>query len=155
MSDPIVSPLQEEQLMEIGEMTTESIASKPIVWDVSPNGRFGTSGQGELASPYGFEETVARLIALSGQDPTRLSDHYKVSVEFVGALNGEVFTLYDYKCSEELHIGGRSGLDVAGLNSELVRLLATVDPVPFTAKHYYEGKGTYRWPCEAQKRHAL
>jgi hypothetical protein len=46
-----------------------------------------------LDSPWSFEETVARLITLSRQNPTKSTDQYKVSVEFQGTYRGALFTL--------------------------------------------------------------
>lgn len=102
----------------------------------------GTSLQGYLDSPYGFEETVARLKALSGQDPTEGGDGYKVSVEFVGQFNGQPFTLYDYKGDNEIHIGGRDKRFVPALQKALVAAMASVVPAAYTATlHYDETEG--------------
>jgi hypothetical protein len=106
----------------------------------------GTSFRGMLSTPWSFEETVARLKALSGQDPTAQTDEYKVSVEFEGTFRGDTFTLYDYKGDNALHIGGTSDLDVAALQAALVPELWTVTPAPYTATIHYAERGTHGWP---------
>jgi len=101
----------------------------------------GTSLRGYFEPPYTFEETVARLVALSGQSPADRSDGYKTSVEFVGHFKGQVFTLYDYKGDRSLHVGGTSALDVDGLRQALIVELATIAPVAYSAIEYYECAG--------------
>lgn len=103
----------------------------------------GTSLVGYLDNlPWSFEESVARLKSYSGQDPTEATDGYKVSVEFYGTFNGEPFSIYDYKCDKELHIGGR-GVNVGQLKEMLRYALDNCDPEPYVAKMYYdEGFGT-------------
>jgi hypothetical protein len=97
-------------------------------------------------SPWGFEETVARLVALSGQ-PATSSDQYKTSVEFRGAFDGEYFALYDYKSDREIHIGGTNALDVAGLQAALATALATVRPMPYQAQEFYDDASPgHQWP---------
>jgi hypothetical protein len=116
-----------------------------IMWDAHASIN-GTSLRGYLRTPWSFEETVARLVTLSGQDPTARTDGYKVSVEFTGLFGGDVFTLYDYKGGGCLHVGGRS-LDVKALETELVSLLRTVEPTPYSATiNYDESAGaTHGW----------
>ena len=114
-----------------------------------PEPRGGTSFSGAyLQTPWSFAETVARLIALSGQDPTQFTDEYKVSVEFGGTFDGQVFTLYDYKGDDTLHVGALDGrLDVAGLNAYLIDALTAVQPSPFTALiQYDDDRRRYGWP---------
>ncbi len=119
---------------------------KQIEWtDVDVN---GTSLRGYLATGWSFEELVARLVALSGQDPTlHTTDGYKVSVEFTGRFDGQVFTLYDYKEDNEIHIGGHPSLDTVRLGEALVQALTTVVPSPYEARYHYEGSGrrTHGW----------
>lgn len=118
----------------------------PVEW--GPFDINGTSLRGYLmgatwtregvAWPWSFEETVARLIALSGQDPTLRTDEYKVSVEFVGRLGGDVFTLYDYKGDGAIHVGGAS-VSARALAEALLPLLRAVDPIPYRARMHYDG----------------
>jgi len=99
----------------------------------------GTSLVGYFCDdPKVFEETVAKLITLSGQDPTERSDGYKTSVEFVGTYKGEAFTLYDYKGDHRLHIGGRGDLNLRAFILTLQDELKNVVPTPYTAKQYYD-----------------
>ena len=112
-----------------------------IEWDSSIN-IFDTHLIGYLNAPWSFEETVSRLITLSGQ-AAKSCDCYKVSVEFVGMFNGKVFTLYDYKCDRTLHIGGTSADHVPALRQALTRRLRRVAPTPYSAREYYKGKRTY------------
>ena len=98
----------------------------------------GTSLQGYLQMPWGFEETVARVLALTGQSAQEQGDGYKLSVEFRGVLDGQVFTLYDYKGDRELHIGGRTGLQVSRLNETVVGVLKAVTPQPYQATEHYD-----------------
>lgn len=115
-----------------------------LLWDETLD-TCGTSLRGYLVSPYPFEETVARLYALTEQRPASV-DMEKVSVEFVGQWQGAVFTLYDYKEDRELHIGGHSGLDVAGAQSAVLAALAAVTPRPYQAAEYYDACQGHRWP---------
>ena len=100
----------------------------------------GTSLHGMFEPlPFSFEETVARLITLSGQAPeTMNTDAYKVSVEFTGTFNGHTFTLYDYKGDRALHIGGRDGLPVKALILWLTEALQGVQPTDYTATEHYD-----------------
>ena len=112
-----------------------------IEWD-SSIAIVGTHLVGYYIAQWSFEETVARLITLSGQ-AAKSGDQYKVSVKFVGRFNGDVFTLYDYKCDRTLHIGGTRVDHVAALRQALTRRLRRVAPTPYRAREYYEGKRTY------------
>lgn len=94
-----------------------------------------------------FEETIARLRTLSGQDPTKIADGYKTSVEFGGTFGDEPFFLYDYKADREIHIGGSDRLDVAGLHAALVDALRTAVPTPYEAREAYDGNRTHGWPA--------
>lgn len=104
----------------------------------------GTSLRGYLDNvPLPFTSIVARLKTLSGQEPAEGGDAYKVSVEFKGTFNGHVFTLYDYKGDDTIHIGGHGGLDVDGLKSELAERLRVTQPSPYEARRHYDGsRGT-------------
>lgn len=101
---------------------------------------------GYMTSPWTFQETVARLITLSGQDPTKQTDQYKTSVEFYGYFKGKFFTLYDYKNDDMIHVGGHGDLNVNELSSELVRELKGAPPTPYRARYWYEGGGQcHQW----------
>lgn len=104
-----------------------------------------------IDSPFSFEETVARLITLSGQDPTATTDQHKVSVEFTGLFNGHKFTLYDYKEDREIHIGGNERLDVKGLIQELLVSLNSVEPSTYWAPEYYDQEQGHGWPNDGVK----
>lgn len=101
--------------------------------------------RGYYHSPWGFEETVARIAAASGQ-PVKSFDQYKSSVDFAGVFKGERFTLYDYKEGCEIHIGGSDALDLAGLIAELTPALSVVEPQPYEAEEYYEERRGHGWP---------
>lgn len=121
------------------------MANNRIDWTLNFGGGTGFSGT-YLATPWSFAETVARL---SGQDPTAFTDGYKVSVEFSGRFDGQVFTLYDYKGDAEIHIGAavNGRLDAPGLAAYLARALAAVEPKPFTATvNYDDDVRQYGWP---------
>lgn len=90
------------------------------------------------AAGWAFEETVARLLAASEQDAMAAGDGYKVSVEFTGRFNGQVFSLYDYKGGGQVHIGGHDALDVRGLVAALDAALAAVEPKPYRATVHYD-----------------
>lgn len=100
----------------------------------------GTARYGIFTSKYSFEETIARLVTLSGQTPFENIDD-KVWFEFVGQFNGVTFTVYDYCGDEFIHVGGEvmikagdRSLDYLAFIPELERLLDTVEPTPFRAK---------------------
>lgn len=115
-------------------------------WNSEGIETMGTSLQGYLTPvPWTFEETVARLVTLTGQK-AQSSDRYKISVEFIGTFHGRPFTLYDYKSGGNIHIGGDHNLDVAGLRDELIEALGQVQPTPYEARLYYESRGSHRWP---------
>ena len=72
----------------------------------------GTSLQGVMPPDVTFED----LLDIFGE-PTNTYQGHKVRVEWRGTVNGRVFTIYDYKCTEILlesltgeywHIGGCS-----------------------------------------------
>ena len=117
-----------------------------IDWNVCSRG--GTSFREYLTSPFSFEETIGRLITVSGQDPTFQTDECKVSVEFIGRFEDHIFTLYDYKGDHELHIGGTDALNVAKLHTALIAALRGVTPSPYTAiVRYDELDGqSHGWP---------
>jgi hypothetical protein len=98
--------------------------------------------RGYFCSPWRFTETVARLIAASGQ-PAKSMDEYKTSVNFRGAFKGSYFSLYDYKEDREIHIGGDNTLDVEGLQAALIEALAAVAPVTYEAQEYYDRKRSH------------
>lgn len=112
----------------------------------------GTSLQGIYKSPWSFEETVARLVALTGQNPTGGSDEYKVSICFAGTFgNGsggaDVFTLYDYKEDRQIHVGGNHGrINVQELAAILTEDLSKVEPTPYKAEEFYDCKTGHQWP---------
>lgn len=115
-----------------------------LVW--STDFADGTSLRGYFTLPgCTFQETVARLITLSGQNPSELSDRDKVSVEFGGTFDGRPFTLYDYKEGRALHIGGKDGLDVNGLIAHLRTALVDVAPTPYEAREYYDARLGHSW----------
>ena len=102
-----------------------------------PNASFGGTGfKAYLATPWSFEETIARLLG-AGFERLDVDGDGKVSIEFIGSFGGQTFTLYDYKGDRALHIGW-DGLDVDGLNAALVALLMTATPVPYTATERYD-----------------
>jgi hypothetical protein len=103
----------------------------------------GTSLRGYLDNtPYRFEELVARLRGASSQDPTTHTDGYKTSVEFVGAFNGQPFSLYDYKGDMTVHIGGTDRLNVEALKAALLDAVNAAEPVAYEATlHYDELRG--------------
>lgn len=112
----------------------------------------GTSLQGE-ATPAdlgcaSFEELVAKLATLTGQDPAALADGYKTSVEFVGTFRGAVFTLYDWKGERGgLHIGGHPEFPVEECQRTLRAALAVVEPTPYRASADYDGGLiAHSWP---------
>lgn len=119
--------------------------TKQLTWGIDDEQFYAiTYLRGYLESPFSFEETVARLITLSGQDPT--ADGYKVSVEFVGMFGGQPFTLYDYKEDRKIHIGGNDKLDVEGLAQELLVKLSSVEPTPYRVKEYYDQEQGHGFP---------
>jgi hypothetical protein len=116
-----------------------------ISWTIGP---FESSWlRAYYESPWSFEETVARLITASGQ-PARSDDDYKTSVSFEGTYYGRRFTLYDYKESRNIHIGGNNELNVTGLVAALNRELAAVEPTPYEAKEYYDERISHSFPVQ-------
>lgn len=93
----------------------------------------GHSLRGYLDTPWSFEETVARLAALSDQEPALATVDGKVSVQFHGTFHGCTFSLYDYKQDYRLHIGGTDALDTVALAAALRAALETVRPRSYDA----------------------
>ena len=94
--------------------------------------------------PYSFEETVARLITVSGQNP--IINGYKCSFDFHGTYEGKVFTLYDYKGDYRIHIGGKRGLNLEGLKQFLAEEIADSEPTPYEAVADYHPGIRHQWP---------
>jgi hypothetical protein len=87
-----------------------------------------------------FEEVIARLYTLTKNNYNMFDegDKYKTSFLIIGTFQGEVFTLYDYKADNNVHIGGNSNLNVNDLTIELVKLIEITQPTNFTAEYYYD-----------------
>jgi hypothetical protein len=89
---------------------------KVTMGDVS---RDGTGLQGYLPEGTRYEDVVR----VFGKPQLGASPDGKIKVEWVGRINGIVFTIYDYKsrldpeCNTDWHIGGK-----IKLTSELVNL---------------------------------
>lgn len=98
--------------------------------------------------PYGsqisdFNETVAKLNRIGNDNNINIfdnqySDGYKESFSLTGLYKEEVFTLYDYKADQCIHIGGNDNLDIKNLISELNELLKNTNPLEYTAKYHYD-----------------
>lgn len=87
-----------------------------LVWDASQS-IGGTSLRGYLTGK--FPEMNTKLQAMSGQTGECDIDG-KVTIEFVGSINGETFTVYDYKGEREpLHISGHPTLNLKALGIAL------------------------------------
>lgn len=123
-------------------MDHHTISTPNLTWDAHVDAG-GTSLRGHFMPAGGwlFEELVARLITASGQDAVAAADGHKTSVEFSGTYCGHVFTLYDYKRDDELNIGGRLGLDVAGLVAELAWVVSIAHPTSYHAPYPAEYGG--------------
>lgn len=130
------------------------MSEEKIAWNAE-RPSMGTCLSGYLTTPWSFEETVARLKALSGCEPSALSDGYKCSVEFIGSFRGETFTLYDYKEDRQLNVGSRFNIMdkpvevsfVQKLNDQLLMELERVQPVAYEAVMHYTGSNhKHRWP---------
>ena len=108
----------------------------------------GTYLRDYLVTRYSFRETVARLYELVPYDIFENSDKKKRSFKITGMFQGQIFTLYDYKCDREIHIGGHDKLNVEALNDKLLALLKTCKPKDFVAKYYYRNYKdiTYSYP---------
>lgn len=120
---------------------------------------FGTSFKGYLATPYAFEETVARLYSLANYDIFSGCDH-KSSFQISCKFRGNVFTLYDYKEDSLVHIGGHDDLDVELLIINFLLVLQLTKPKEYVTKlKYYDDRHrTYLWrasvdPCEHTSKH--
>lgn len=83
--------------------------------------------RGEFTSPYGFDETVARLIAVSGQPDTEDGGN-NIYVEFMGHFNDKFFRVYAWLDNPVFKIEGALGLDVRALTYRLSVAVATVWP---------------------------
>lgn len=90
-----------------------------------------------------FQEIVARLYGASNQKIFDNSDEYKTSFEIRGIHNGNIFTLYDYKCDYQIHIGGHDDLDIFDLKKDLTTLILNTEPKSYVAKLYYDCEGVY------------
>lgn len=90
-----------------------------------------------------FQEIVARLYAISNQKIFENSDEYKTSFEISGLYEGNIFTLYDYKCDFKIHIGGHDNLDIFDLKKDLTTLILNTEPKPYVAKLYYDRDDVY------------
>lgn len=101
----------------------------------------GTALAGHFESPFGYENTIARLVTLSGQSDAIQPIDDGVDFEFIGQFKGVTFTVYNYG-DERFHIGGdvlnagrdrRLGqrLDFLGLLTALETALAAVEPSAF------------------------
>lgn len=90
-----------------------------------------------------FENLMARIITLgeaSKQDVFRQCDDLKSNFELEGTYKGEPFSLYDYKGSRGVNIGGTNKLDVKNLMKELAAVLKVTQPKPFSVKCNYTGR---------------
>ena len=97
----------------------------------------GTSRIGYLEPlPWTFDETVGRIITLTGQKPERGD---KVEFDFVGTYKGHAFTLYDYKCDGQIHIGGtrETAVLLNELKAALLEDLKMVVPAEYTYRPSY------------------
>jgi hypothetical protein len=116
----------------------------------------GTSFADYLETPYSYHEAVARLYALVNYNIFQETDQYKSSFGITGTYKGDVFTLYDYKCDEAIHIGCHGAclipelsnieLDIKSFKKDLLEVMK--ETKPNTAKYYYdEYAGTvYSYP---------
>jgi hypothetical protein len=126
------------------------VSAANLAWDADVE-IAGTSFRGFLSlGELGFQETVARLITLSGQTPVGSGDG-KTTVEFAGTFRGKAFSLYDYRGDQELHIGGGPALNVDALREALTAALKGVQPTPYICTdtgHYYDNAHQWDWPTE-------
>lgn len=115
-----------------------------------------TSFRGYLPSPYSFQETVGRLYTMAGDDMFRDCDD-KCSFHITGMLENTVFTLYDYKEDDLIHIGGHENLRIDQLIIYLNMMLKVTEPTPYVAQYHYETNRTYHWKPsdEADKNYYL
>lgn len=80
-----------------------------------------------------FEHLLAKLNNVSAQDIFSQSDEDRTTFELYGTFRGRHFSIYNYKGSHSLHIGGTEELQVDTLIARLVLLLKVTEPKPFTA----------------------
>jgi hypothetical protein len=103
----------------------------------------------ELHVPFSFEEAVARLVGLSGQNPAAPPELIKRAIRFSGRWDGHYFTIYNYKDNSRLHIGGEPALrgDIADLRDELIAGIGAATPHPFrcTGRYLPDGR-VWEWP---------
>ena len=95
-----------------------------IIWDRNVSFA-GTSYQGELKAGT-FSSAQTTLLDLASGQSGRGQSSDKTTAQWLGTFEGETFTLYDYRGSHELHIGGRKSLNVAALLLELRTILGDV-----------------------------
>jgi hypothetical protein len=100
--------------------------------------KFEYDGDKSFDQSWTFERVVACLYNLSNQKIFKQGDKYKLSFEVVGSYDGKPFTLYDYKASYCVHIGGNDDLNVPELKKELIQLIKNTKPKPFTARIHYD-----------------
>jgi hypothetical protein len=90
-----------------------------------------------------FNEIVAKFNRI-GKDnninifDNKFCDEYKISFLLSGKYKGEVFTIYDYKGDECIHIGGKNTLDIKSLIKELNELIKMTEPLEYKAKYHYD-----------------
>jgi len=115
-----------------------------------------TSFRGYLPSPYSFQETVGRLYTMAGDDMFRDCDG-KCSFHITGVFSNTVFTLYDYKEDDLIHIGGHENLRIDQLIIYLNMMLKVTEPTPYVAQYHYETNRTYQWklPDETDRNYYL
>lgn len=92
---------------------------KQIMWEADVP-LINTEKRGLFDSPWRSDETLRRLADASGQAPRKA---HRMTIAAVGLFDGEVFSLYDLG-DGRLHVGGRHGLDVSGLQVALAHELA-------------------------------
>ena len=90
-----------------------------------------------ITPPYPFEESVARLYALAGYEIFDCTDEFKLSFNASGTYKGKPFSIYDWKCDNLLHVGGKDDFDIVSFKKDIVKLMKTVKPKHYEAKYYY------------------
>jgi hypothetical protein len=99
-------------------------------------------------NPESFETLLAKLHNLSStQDIFQQSDEEKTTFELFGTFRGHWFSIYDYKDSRSLHVGGNEDLPVRALISALVLLLESTACKPFIARSPYSNQ-IICYPCK-------